>query len=96
MQDWSKSLRTSLLWIKQEKSGLDNKRNNLLNRVPQPNDWAKFNHKSIKVKDLAYLTAASGDEFALLRGKRIAWRNVALAFEISLQTDAGLPAMPDR
>ena len=67
----SKSLRTSLLWINQGKSGLDNKRSNLLNRVPKPNDWAKFDYESIKVKDLAYLTAASGDEFALLRGKRI-------------------------
>ena len=40
-------------------------------RVPDSNDWATFEHESITTKDIAYLSAATHHEFALLRGKNL-------------------------
>ena len=42
----------------------------MLRRVPEVGDWAKFPHEYLSMKDLAYLTAKTGHEFAILRGKR--------------------------
>ena len=42
----------------------------MLDRVPEIGDWAAFGHETLELKDLAYLTAKVGHEFALLRGKR--------------------------
>lgn len=66
----AKSLRISLENVKYGTSGLNEHRNNLLNRVPETNDWAKFNKDSLTMKDIAFLTAKTGDEFAILRGKK--------------------------
>lgn len=66
-----KSRRVSLRRIKEKKSGLSQRRNKLLSRVPNIDDWAKFKVGTIKNIDLAYLTAKTGHEFALLRGKTI-------------------------
>lgn len=41
----------------------------MLNRVPEHGDWAKFPRDHLEMKDLAYLTAKTNDEFAILRGK---------------------------
>lgn len=41
----------------------------MLKRVPHPGDWSKFLFEHLSIKDLAYLTAKTGHEFALLRGK---------------------------
>ena len=51
------------------RDGLNKHRQSLLNRVPEQEQWAVFSLESIEDKDLAYLSAATGDEFALLRGK---------------------------
>ena len=51
-------------------AGLNERRKNLLARVPDSDDWAEFEKDSITTKDLAYLSAATHHEFALLRGKR--------------------------
>lgn len=63
------STRISLESIRNGIAGLNKHRINLLNRVPEPNDWSRFSLNTINNKDLAYLSAETGDEFALLRGK---------------------------
>lgn len=65
----TKSTRTSLESIRSGEGGLNEKRRAILERVPNTSDWAKFAKDSICNKDLAYLSAAVGHEFALLRGK---------------------------
>ena len=39
-------------------------------RVPNSNDWAEFALESVTTKDIAYLSAATHHEFALLRSKK--------------------------
>ena len=41
----------------------------MLDRTPEIGDSATFKFKSLELIDLAYLTAKTGHEFALLRGK---------------------------
>lgn len=63
------STQVSLDAVKHGKAGLDKRRKGLLDRVPNQNDSAEFPVNSLEMKDLAYLTAKTGDEFAILRGK---------------------------
>lgn len=63
------STRISLQYIREQRDGLNKHRESLLSRVPERDSWAVFTLHSIEDKDLAYLSAATGDEFALLRGK---------------------------
>lgn len=63
------SMRTSLKAIYNGEAGLNERRKQLLNRVPNSHDWAAFEYDSISIKDIAYLSAATHHEFALLRGK---------------------------
>lgn len=65
----TQSMRTSLASIRSGSGGLDAHRQAMLNRVPYPGDWAKFSLGHLSMKDLAYLTAKTGHEFAILRGK---------------------------
>jgi len=66
----AKSLTISLNNVKRGTSGLNEHRVGLLNRVPKTGDWARFNKGSLTMKDLAFLTAKTGDEFAILCGKK--------------------------
>lgn len=66
----AQSLRISLESIRRGEGGLDEHRATMLRRVPEAGDWAKFPHGHLSMKDLAYLTAKTGHEFAILRGKR--------------------------
>jgi len=66
----AKSFRISLEAVKYGMSGLNEHRMGLLSRVPNTNDWAKFPKESLTMKDIAFLTAKTGDEFAILRGKK--------------------------
>ena len=66
----SKSMEISLEKVRQGKAGLNKHRRSLLFRVPNPNNWANFPKGSISMKDVAYLTAKTGDEFAILTGKK--------------------------
>lgn len=66
----TKSMQISLQAVRSGKAGLDAHRQSMLNRVPEIGDWASFKYEFIMLKDLAYLTAKTGDEFALLRGKK--------------------------
>ena len=66
----TRSTQISLEAVRSGKAGLNSHRQGMLERVPGQGDWARFDLDSIELKDLAYLSAKSGDEFALLRGKR--------------------------
>lgn len=61
--------KTSLEAIRNGEAGLTERRKNMLARVPCSNDWATFEKDTISIKDIAYLSAATHHEFALLRGK---------------------------
>lgn len=63
------SMRVSLETIKRGEGGLDERRESMLKRVPDVGTWARFPHEHLLMKDLAYLTAKTGHEFAILRGK---------------------------
>ena len=63
------STKISLEAIRNGEAGLNEKRKNMLARVPFSNDWATFERDTISIKDIAYLSAATHHEFALLRGK---------------------------
>lgn len=65
----TQSMRTSLIFIHSGDGGLDAHRQSMLNRAPNPGDWARFSSDHLTMKDLAYLTAKTGHEFAILRGK---------------------------
>ena len=66
----AQSMQVSLESIRHGGGGLDGRRTSMLRRVPEVGDWAKFPHEYLSMKDLAYLTAKTGHEFAILRGKR--------------------------
>lgn len=66
----SHSTQISLQEIRNGEAGLNAHRQSMLDRVPEVGDWAAFGHESLELKDLAYLTARTGHEFAILRGKR--------------------------
>lgn len=66
----SRSMEISLTDIRNGEAGLNAHRQTMLSRVPDVGDWASFTVESIELKDLAYLTAKTGHEFALLRGKK--------------------------
>lgn len=65
----AQSMRVSLESIRRGEGGLDEHRASMLRRVPNIGDWAKFPYEHLAMKDLAYLTAKTGHEFAILRGR---------------------------
>ena len=67
--DSSRSTQISLESIREGNAGLNSRRQVMLNRVPEIGDSAIFKHESLELIDLAYLTAKTGHEFAILRGK---------------------------
>lgn len=66
----SHSTEVSLMSVRAKKAGLDAKRKGLLEKVPKERQWSVFEYESLEMMDLAYLTAATGHEFAILRSKR--------------------------
>lgn len=69
--DSSKSTQTSLQAIREGNAGLNAHRQSMLDRVPEIGNFASFRYESLELIDLAYLTAMTGDEFAILRGKDV-------------------------
>ncbi len=69
--DSSRSTQISLESIREGNAGLNSHRQVMLNRVPETGDSATFRHESLELIDLAYLTAKTGHEFAILRGKDV-------------------------
>lgn len=65
----SESTRISLEAIRKGEAGLNERRRKLLESVPCSNDWAALELDSVTIKDIAYLSAITKYEFALLRGK---------------------------
>ena len=63
------STQVSLNAVKYGKAELNERRKRMLARVPNQGDDSDFPVNSLEMKDLAYLTAKTGDEFAILRGK---------------------------
>lgn len=59
----------SLEAIRNGDAGLSERRKNILAIVPNSADWESFKRNSVSIKDIAYLSAATHHEFALLRGK---------------------------
>ena len=55
--------------IRIREAGLNKRRQSLLNRITDKGMFASFPRNDVEDRDLAYLSAAAGDEFALLRGK---------------------------
>ena len=56
------STRISLQSIREQRDGLNRHRQSILNRVPERETWCSFPLKTIEDKDLAYLSAATGDD----------------------------------
>ena len=66
---WVSNGRLPLMSVRAKKAGLDAKRKGLLEKVSKERQWSVFEYESLGMMDLAYLTAATGHEFAILRGK---------------------------
>ena len=65
-----KSYKRSLLDIAAGKAGLNQHRQNILKKLQNSGDYARYEIDSITIRDLAYLSAATKNEFALFRSKR--------------------------
>ena len=65
----TKSTRVSLAGVRIGRYSLSEHRHNLLMRVPNPGDYVKVGVNSLELMDLAFLSAKTGHEFAILRGK---------------------------
>lgn len=64
-----KSLYVSLESIRLGYAGLNMHRKAMLDRVSGSGNWAKFPKESLTARDIAFLSAKTNDEFAILRGK---------------------------
>ena len=65
-----KSYKRSLMDIAAGKAGLNQHRQNMLKKLQNSGDYARYEIDSITIRDLAYLSAATKNEFALFRSKR--------------------------
>ena len=67
--DSTRSTQISLEAIRDGNAGLTAHRQVMLDRVPEIGDSATFRYDSLELIDLAYLTAMTGHEFAILHGR---------------------------
>lgn len=65
----TRSTKVSLAGIRIGRYELSEHRQKLLDRVPTSGMYAVLEHNSLDMMDLAYLSAKTGDEFAILRSK---------------------------
>lgn len=65
----TKSYKRSLKDIAEGKAGLSEKRQNMLNRLNESGASCRYARDTVSVRDLAYLSAATNNEFALFRSK---------------------------
>lgn len=65
----TKSYRKSLKAISEGKAGLDKRRKAILGKIPEESSAIRLGKNSITERDLAYLSAATDNEFALFRSK---------------------------
>ena len=66
----TKSTKVSLAGVRIGRYSLNAHRQNLLMRVPKPGDYVSVEANTLDLMDLAYLSAKTGHEFAILRSKR--------------------------
>ena len=66
----NRSTRVSLAGVRIGRYSLNERRQKLLSRVPKSGDYVSVVLNSLELMDLAYLSAKTGDEFAILRGKQ--------------------------
>ena len=64
------NLKILLGLLKNGEIGLNDRRQAILDRVPQPGDWAAYQYK-IEKEDLMWLTAKTDDSFTLLQGDKV-------------------------
>ncbi|MDO5594868.1 MAG: minor capsid protein [Eubacteriales bacterium] len=64
------SYRRSLKQIAEGRAGLSKRRKNILARIQNTGEYHRYKREEISTRDLAYLSAATGHEFALFRSKR--------------------------
>ena len=65
----TKSTKVSLAGVRIGRYELSEHRQSLLLKAPNPGNYAKVDKNTLEVMDLAYLSAKTGHEFAMLRGK---------------------------
>lgn len=66
----AESMKTSLEAVRDGHAGLSGRRKSWLKRVPESGDWITLGRESVTTKDIAFLSAATHHEFALLRGRK--------------------------
>lgn len=66
----TESTMRSLAFVRSKDGGINDHRRSLLRRVPEQESWARVPRGSVEDLDLAYLSAYTGDEFALLCGRQ--------------------------
>lgn len=66
----TKSTQISLAGVRIGRYSLNERRQRLLRRVPLSGDFVKLEAGTLELMDLAYLSAKTGDEFAILRSKQ--------------------------
>ena len=66
----NKSYKRSLLDIAEGKAGLNKKRQSILNKLKESGAVSRYDKGTISTRDLAYLSAATKNEFALFRSKK--------------------------
>ena len=65
----TRSTRVSLAGIRVGRYELNERRKRMLLKVPSAGDYVECEKNSLEMMDLAYLSAKTGDEFAILRSK---------------------------
>ena len=65
----AKSTRVSLAGVRIGRYELSERRKKLLSRVPNSGNYVRLKRNALELMDLAFLSAKTGDEFAILRGK---------------------------
>ena len=65
----TQSFKRSLADISVGRAGLDKRRTNIINKLKKSGDFQRFAREEITNRDIAYLSAAAGVEFALFRSK---------------------------
>lgn len=65
----TKSTIVSLAGVRIGRYSLNESRQNLLIRVPNSGDYAKLGVNSLELMDITFLSAKTGHEFVILRGK---------------------------
>ena len=67
------SMKLLIAALRQGEIGLNDRRQSILKRVPEPGDWGMF-RKQVEAMDLVWLAAATGDCFELYQCSALIYR----------------------